>query len=269
MYTERSNDRILVCGGKRGRGWADDVICSLTGRLYAFVRDGEAVVGEEVDDFGDACDAVPGIVWDLCVGMRIYAVDIATGSGSGFALCLCGVEGDMHGDPDVAVEAEDHIDVLVGEVDKVALDSAHEGAGNGDEYAVAELAVAEGAGVEAGAAVCEDGLHLGDEEVVLGEEGAHLELVGLELAALHAAGEVDGREGQGGGDGGVHVYAPALGTDLYDTPDDEIADFRRVHGPHGADGEQLVGPLQHAGQGRGYRPTCAQIGPVPAHKEGR
>lgn len=71
----------------------------------------------------------------------------------------------------------------------------------------AHLAVLERAGVQAHGAVTEEGLHLGDEEVALLEESAHLQFVRLEFPSLRAReggrGEVrncvrraDAREGE-------------------------------------------------------------------------
>lgn len=69
--------------------------------------------------------------------------------------------------------------------------------------------------MQAHCAVCEECLHLGDEEVALLEEGAHLKLVRLELAPLDAAGEVDAREHQDGVLSGVSLDFPPPRADLW------------------------------------------------------
>lgn len=165
----------------------------------------------------------------------------------------------MPADPDVAVDAEEDVDLggAVGGVHGPLLPlgpdnaGAASGARDADEDAVAQLAVAQAAGVQAGGAVLVQLLDLGDDEVALGEEGADLELVGLGALAEDAAGEVDGGDLEGGELRGGDVDAPAAGLDLGDAADDEVAYLGGVAGAEGADGEELVGPGEGAGQG-GY-----------------
>ena len=66
-----------------------------------------------------------------------------------------------------------------------------------------------------------------------------------------------------GEQGGGEVDFPALGLDLDDAADDEVADFGGVARAEGADGEELVGFQKGAGDGgedgRGVR---VRVGPV-------
>ena len=105
--------------------------------------------------------------------------------------------------------------------------------------------------MQGGAAVGEELLDLGDEEVALGEEGADLQLVGLGALAQDAAGEVDGGDLEDGELGGGDVDAPALGLDFDDAADDEVADLGSVAGAEGTDGEELVGFGEGTGEGGG------------------
>lgn len=155
---------------------------------------------------------------------------------------------DVLADPDVPIHPEQdaHLPPGIGRLQRPNLPlGAHDTgpaprAADGDEDAVAQLAVLEAAGVQAGGAVLVQLLDLGDDEVALGEEAADLQLVRLGALAQDAAGQVDGRDLQDGELRGGDVDAPALGLDLDDAADDEVADLRGVAGAQGPHGEELV-----------------------------
>jgi len=99
------------------------------------------------------------------------------------------------------------------------------------------------------ASVPKDALHLRDEQIALGEEGADVEFVDGGAFAQDAAGEVDGGEGEGGEEGRRYVDAPAPGLHFCYAADDEIADFGGVARAEGQDGEEFVGFVDGAGDG--------------------
>ena len=98
-------------------------------------------------------------------------------------------------------------------------------------------------------AVLEYTLHLGDEEVALGEKRADLQLVGGGAPAEDAAGQIDGAEGEVCEERGREVDFPPLGLHFDDAPDDQVADFGRVACAEGRDGEEFVGAEDGAGDG--------------------
>lgn len=173
---------------------------------------------------------------DLRADALLHAVD-ARRLGSSIAL-------NVLADPDVPIHAQQDVNLAapVGRLHgpQLALRTHNAGtatgARHGDEDAVAQLSVLETAGVQAGGAVLVQLLDLGDEQVALGEEAPDLELVGLGALAEDAAGEVDGGDLEDGELGGGDIDAPALGLDLDDAADDEVANLRvvaRAEGPHG------------------------------------
>lgn len=178
-------------------------------------------------------------------------------------------------DPDVPVHAEQDVNLAtpVGRLHgpQLALGThnagASAGARHGDEHAVSQLAVLEAAGVQAGGAVLVQLLHFGDEQVALGEEAPDLELVGLGALAEDAAGEVDGGDLEDGELGGGDVDAPALGLDLDDAADDEVANLGVVARAEGTHGEELVcageGACEGGGDGGGVE---GDVGAVTAGK---
>lgn len=209
----------------------------------------QAVLDEGEDDAADASNLAHGgdvhvVVLarvDLAADRLLHAVD-GGGLGGGVAL-------DVLADPDVAVDAEQDVD-LAGGVGGVhgpdlALGAddaaAAAGARDGDEDAVAQLAVLEAARVQAGGAVLVQLLHLGHDEVALGEEAANLQLVRLGTLAQDAAGQVDGRDLQHRQLRRRHVDAPPLGLHLDNAPDDEVANLGRVASAQGPHREELVG----------------------------
>lgn len=92
-------------------------------------------------------------------------------------------------------------------------------------------------------------LDLGDDEIPLGEEAADLQLVRLCALAQDAAGKVDGGDGEDGELRGGDVDAPALGLDLGDAANYQVANLRVVAGAERADGEELVCPGEGACEG--------------------
>ena len=163
----------------------------------------------------------------------------------------------MLADPDVAVDTQQHINLattVVGIHGPLLPLGPHDArtaarAGDTDEDAVAQLAVLETAGVQAGGAVLVQLLDLGDEQVALGEEAADLQLVRLGALAEDAAGQVDGRDLQHGELRGGDVDAPPLGLHLDDAADDEVADFWGVARAERLDGKELVGLGEGACEG--------------------
>ncbi len=74
-----------------------------------------------------------------------------------------------------------------------------------------------------------------------------------------------------GEQGGGEVDFPALGLDLDDAADDEVADFGGVARAEGADGEEFVGFEEGAGDGGedcGGGPGGGCVGPVAAGRGG-
>lgn len=188
---------------------------------------------------------------DLGADAFLHAVD---------ARCLGGdVALDVLADPDVPIHTQQDVNLAasVGRFHspQLALRTHHTSpasrAPDGDEDAVSQLTVLQATGVQARGAVLMQLLNLGDEQIALGEEAPDLELVGLGALAEDAAGEVDGGDLEDGELGGGDVDAPALGLDLDDAADDEVADLRVVARPQGTHREQLVGAGEGAGEGGG------------------
>ncbi|GKT90567.1 glutamate-cysteine ligase modifier subunit [Colletotrichum tofieldiae] len=127
--------------------------------------------------------------------------------------------------------------------------AAAAGARDGDEDAVAQLAVLQGARVQAGGAVLVQLLDLGHHQVAFRKKRPDLQLVRVGALAEDAAGEVDGGDLEDGELRGADVDAPALRLDLDDAADDQVADLGGVAGAEGADGEELVGAGYGAGDG--------------------
>lgn len=108
----------------------------------------------------------------------------------------------MLGDPDVAVNPQDDVDLstAISGVDGPDLSprAYHSPtparARDGQEHAIAEFAVFETSRVEGGRSILVYGLDFGDEEIAFGEECSYLEFVGGGSLAEDAAGEVDGAE---------------------------------------------------------------------------
>lgn len=221
--------------------------------------DTQAMLDKRLNDAADARDLAHRGGGDLVVLAR---VDVESNAllnardgdprglrGGAFSL-------DMLADPNIPVDAENNVDlvrVVGGGAGGAGVDvhgeglaaGAHDaaaaaGAADGDEEAVAQLAVLEGARVQHGAAVAVELLDLGDEQLALGEEGADLQLVRLGAPPLDAAGQVDGGEGQLREQGGADVDAPPPRLHLGDAADDEVADLGRVARAQGAHGEELV-----------------------------
>lgn len=73
-------------------------------------------------------------------------------------------------------------------------------------------------------------LHLGHEQVALGEEGTNGQFVSGGAFTEDTAGEIDGGEWKVGEKGGRKVDFPSLCLNFDYSTDDEIADFWRVAG---------------------------------------
>jgi hypothetical protein len=220
---------------------------------------------ERLDDIRNVRDSLARLWLNLIVLGPVYALGIEPLS------ALAVVLGCTHRHPHVPVEPEDDVHAHGAtrrwEVVKVALEAAHEARCQLEKEPVPKLAVFQRTRVQRHCAVLEECLDFGDEElkfvrtstisisirsfthVTLGEELAHLERVALNLAALHAAGEVDAREHEHGVLTRVGVDAPALSSDLDNTPNDQIAHLRSVPRLEGFDAHELVDALDRARDG--------------------
>ena len=103
-------------------------------------------------------------------------------------------------------------------------------------------------------------LHLRDNELPLAEEIPNGKFIGAGPLAENAAGEIDGREGQLGEQGGAEVDFPASGLDAHDAAEDEVAYFGRVAGAEGGDGEELISAEEGAGEGGEDCGLCCSSG---------
>ncbi|ROV89684.1 hypothetical protein VSDG_08106 [Cytospora chrysosperma] len=171
---------------------------------------------------------------------------------------------DVLADPDVAVDAQDDVDL--GPAAAAAAEGAdlhgphlpaapHDaaaaaGPADGEEDAVAQLAVPQAPRVQHGAALGVQLLHLGHQQVALGEEAPDGQLVRLGAPPLDAAGEVDGRQRQAGQLEGADVDAPPLGLHLDDAAHHEVAHLGGVAGAQGPHRQELVGARDDARQRR-------------------
>lgn len=217
----------------------------------------ETILHQRKDDSADPCnllhrrdvDAVILARVHLAADRLLHSID-GRGFGSHFAL-------NVLTDPDVPVDTQNHVNLAasIGRLHRPHLplgpDDAATAARTTDtrKDTIPQLPILETARVQARAAILLQLLHLGDDQVPLGEEAPNLQLVDLGALAQDAAGQVDGRDGEDGELGGGDVDAPALGLDLGDAADDEVADLGVVARAEGAHREELVCAREGAGEG--------------------
>ena len=101
-------------------------------------------------------------------------------------------------------------------------------------------------------------LHLGKDQITLGEKRADGQLVRGRALSQNSTWEVDRAEREVGEQRGGEVDFPALGVDFDDAADDEVADFGGVARAEGVDGEEFVGDVDGSREGGGY--VCASGG---------
>jgi hypothetical protein len=93
-------------------------------------------------------------------------------------------------------------------------------------------------------------LHLAHQALPLLKERPDLQLVALRPPPQDPTRQIDRTQRQPGEEGRSDVDAPALGLDLDDASDDEVADLGGVARAEGGDGEEAVGLDGEAGDGR-------------------
>jgi hypothetical protein len=93
-------------------------------------------------------------------------------------------------------------------------------------------------------------LHLAHQALPLLKERPDLQLVALRPPPQYPTRQIDRAQRQPGEERRADVDAPALGLDLDDASDDEVADLGGVAGAEWGDGEETVGLDGEAGDGR-------------------